>query len=108
MKVENRQGKTSPARGRNWLAHRHQHSWHRRHGRHDARAAYLVAFLCFAAAFLLACRAGSDMTDSIVIGGYNAYWNCPTPSPVPTQCRQEPYPGPTAGPGTPPPEPVIA
>lgn len=63
--------------------------------------ANLAAALCFFAAFLLACRAGSDLPDSSKIGLYNAYWNCPTPSPVPTECWQEPYVGPTAGPGTP-------
>lgn len=73
----------------------------------NVRVAYLVAFLCFASAALLACRAGSDLPDSTEIGQYNAYWNCPTPSPVPTQCRPEPYPGPTVGPGTPTPEPVL-
>ncbi len=75
--------------------------------RDSMRTAYLVAFLCFAPALLLACRAGSAFPDSTEIGQYNAYWNCPTPSPVPTQCRQEPFPGPTAGPGTPTPEPVL-
>ncbi|MBF6611602.1 MAG: M23 family metallopeptidase [Chloroflexi bacterium] len=73
----------------------------------SVRAAYLTAFLCFASAVLLACRAGSDLPDSTEMGLYNAYWNCPTPSPVPTQCWLEPYPGPTVGPGTPTPEPVL-
>ncbi|MBF6614372.1 MAG: M23 family metallopeptidase [Chloroflexi bacterium] len=72
-----------------------------------ARRAYLTAALCFFAAFLLACRAGSDLPDSSEIGLYNAYWNCPTPSPVPTQCWQEPYPGPTVGSGTPTAEPIL-
>lgn len=76
-------------------------------GHNHAQAAYLAAFLCFASAVLLACRAGSDLPDSTEIGQYNAYWNCPTPSPVPTQCWQEPYPGPTVGPGTPTPELVL-
>jgi murein DD-endopeptidase MepM/ murein hydrolase activator NlpD len=78
------------------------------HNEHNtAQGAYLAAFLCFASAFLLACSAGSGLPDSTEMGLYNAYWNCPTPSPVPTQCRQEPYPGPTSGPGTPTPEPVL-
>jgi murein DD-endopeptidase MepM/ murein hydrolase activator NlpD len=105
MKAANRQGNASPGRGRNDLAGPQERT---RHGRHNAQTAYLIACLCFAAAFLLACRAGSDLTDSTVMGMYNAYWNCPTPSPVPTQCWQEPYPGPTTGPGTPTPEPVLA
>src|SRR6476661_7689611 len=77
----------------------------RQHG--SIQRAHLVAFLCFSAALLLACRAASDLPDSNEIAQYNAYWNCPTPSPVPTQCWQEPYPGPTAGPGSPTPEPVL-
>lgn len=68
--------------------------------------AYLLALICSFALFLLACRAGLDLPDSEQIGAYNAYWNCPTPSPVPTRCVQEPYVGPTVGPGTPTPEPV--
>ncbi len=67
----------------------------------------IAASLCFFVGFLLACRAGANLPDSSEIGGYNAYWNCPTPSPVPTECRQEPYVGPTAGPGTPTLEPVL-
>lgn len=71
------------------------------------RSAYLAAFLCFGGGLLLACRTGSDLPDSGEMGLYNAYWNCPTPSPVPTRCWQEPYPGSTAGPGTPTPEPLL-
>lgn len=71
------------------------------------RLARLAAGFAFAFALLAACRTGADLADSTEMGLYNAYWNCPTPSPVPTQCWQEPYPGPTAGPGTPTPEPVL-
>ena len=76
-------------------------------GSRSARRAYFSAWLCFGAALLLACRAGAELGDSSEMGLYNAYWNCPTPSPVPTQCWQEPYPGPTAGPGTPTPLPLL-
>src|SRR6476469_8139668 len=69
--------------------------------------AYLVAFLCFFSCLLLACRAGADLPDSSEIGSYNAYWNCPTPSPVPTHCWQEPYTGTPTGFGTPTPEPIM-
>lgn len=73
----------------------------------SARRAYFAAWLCLGAALLLACRAGAELGDSSEMGLYNAYWNCPTPSPVPTQCWQEPYPGPTVGPGTPTPPPLL-
>lgn len=76
-------------------------------GNHRARRAYFAASLCLGAALLLACRAGAELGDSSEMGLYNAYWNCPTPSPVPTHCWQEPYPGPTAGPGTPTPLPLL-
>lgn len=61
---------------------------------------YPALFLCLGPLCLLACRAGS-ISDSGEPGLYNAYWNCPTPSPVPTECSQEPSLEPTAGPGTP-------
>ena len=73
----------------------------------SARRAYFALWLCLGAALLLACRAGAELGDSTEMALYNAYWNCPTPSPVPTQCWQEPYPGPTAGPGTPTPLPLL-
>lgn len=58
-----------------------------------------VAGLCVCCIMLLACSTGGLSSGSGEVSLYNAYWNCPTASPVPTECSHDPA-APTAGSGT--------
>lgn len=75
----------------------------RRPGR-GRSAGSVAGFLCLLALPMLACGWAGATGSPQDIATDNAYWNCPTASPIPTRCEQEDPP--TVGPGTPTLEPI--